>query len=325
VVARSARQKEPVVFDWCDVDADEVPNPVLPDGQKIARRQRWTRRYVKASVILCPAITLVALASMTATHPSSSVTSLASPGRTAATIAVEQWLAERPSPLPGASILSYDGQSPIATVKAKGEPTPTWHGELESFTLVSHEASADPTTWSVGVEVALDRSGGAVALSGPSFLPAPTASGGTWDEGGPWPGLVATSTVSGSVQTVVNDWLAAYTSGDDAELHLAVGDPNAAHRYVALSNVRSATDTVVAAAPVGKKADELAVEVQLDIVFDGEHQPTTSFGAPAGPSGPATTMDLLVAHASSAAPVVVAWGPPGSGPTLTPYENAIGG
>lgn len=324
--AKSARQKPAPAFDWYDVDAEEVPNPVLPDSQRIARRQRWTRRYVKASVILCPVITLVALASVTKTHGATAQSTVASPARTAATVAVDQWLAERPSPLPGASILSFDGQSSIVTTKAPKSAPPTWQGELETFTLVAHPDRANPTTWTVGVEVAVDHSGGAVAISGPSFSPVLPTSSGQWDQGSPWPGLTATSSVSGAIQTVINDWLAAYTSGDDAALHLAVGDPDGAHRYVAIPGVKSASDAVVAAAPIGKaSADEMVVQVQLDIVWDGEHQPVDTYGATPGPTGPATTLDLLVAHASSAAPVVVAWGPPGSGPTLRPYQNAIGG
>ena len=132
---------------------------------------------------------------------------------------------------------------------------------------------------------------------------------------------------------MLNNWLAAYTSGSDAALHLAVGDPNPAHTYVALSGVRQASYTVLAAAPVGKPADgDLAVEISLSLVWDHEHvaSPNLSDAALAGTSGtssspaPQTTMDLLVAHASSAAPIVVAWGSPGSGPSLRPYENAIG-
>jgi hypothetical protein len=34
-------------------------------------------------------------------------------------------------------------------------------------------------------------------------------------------------------------------------------------------------------------------------------------------------MDVLVERASTAAPVVVAWGPSGSGPMLRPYQNAV--
>lgn len=320
------------LFDWYDDEADEVPNLALPDGQRLARRQAWTRRYVKASVILCPVLLLVALAAVTKTQPQPSSEPAGSPGQVAATVELDQWLAEHPSPLPGASILSYDGATPVAPPKGyKGAPL-TWKGAIEEFTLVSHPTSQSPSTWRVGIEVALDRSGGAVAISGPSFLPSVSAEPGAWSQGGPWPGLTATSSVSGGVQTVINNWLSAYTSGSDAALHLAVGDPDPAHTYVALSGVRQASDTVLAAAPVGKPADgDLAVEISVSLLWDHEHLPPPGVLGTSGSSGtsvspaPQTTMDLLVAHASSAAPVVVAWGPPGSGPSLRPYENAIGG
>ncbi|MDA8317667.1 MAG: hypothetical protein M0010_21260 [Actinomycetota bacterium] len=323
---RDTRPPAQPLLDWYEDESEEVPNPELPDGRRLARRQRWTRRYVKASVILCPVLTLVALASITRSHPSAPGTSLGSPGRTAATIAVDQWLSETPSPLPGASILSYDGAQAIPVPKAhQGDPL-TWRAAIETFTLVSQATSTSPASWDVGVEVAIDRSGGAVAISGPSFLPSGRAQNGSWDAGGPWPGLSSTSSVSGAVQTVINDWLAAYTSGNDAELHLAVGDPDPKHTYVALSGVRRASDTVVAASPIGNaNQDEMIAEVELNLLWNHEHESPPSLEGTSGPSGPQTTMDLLIAHASSAAPVVVAWGPPGSGPTLRPYENAIGG
>ena len=320
---RASPPAEPYL-DWYENEAEEVPNPALPDGRRLARRQAWTRRYVKASVICCPVLLIAALAAVTRTQHRTPQAVLSSPQRTAATIAVDQWLAERPSPLPGASLLSYDGTTEVAPPKGyKGAPL-TFRAAIETFTLVTHPQSTSPAVWYVGVEVAIGRHGGAVALSGPSFLPAARTQSGSWDQAGPWPGLASTSSVSGAVQTVVDNWLAAYTSGNDAELHLAVGDPSPKHTYVALSGVASASDIVLAAAPVGKAGqDELIVDVELDLLWDHERSvtpgPTTS-----GPSGPQTTMDLLVAHASSAAPVVVAWGPPGSGPTLRPYENAEG-
>lgn len=330
---RQARKKRrgaqppgpPPLFDWYDDEADEVPNVALPDGRRLARRQAWTRRYVKASVILCPLLLLVALAAVTKSQHQPVTPTSGSPGQIAATVELDKWLAEHPSPLPGASILSYDGATSVTPPKGyKGAPL-SWKGAIEEFTLVSHPRS-NPETWHVGIEVALDRSGGAVAISGPSFLPSVAAQPGAWSQGGPWPGLTVSSSVSGAVQTVINNWLSAYTSGSDAALHLAVGDPNPAHTYLALSGVRQASDTVIAAAPVGKPADgDLAVEVSISLLWDHEHLPPPSISGTSGSPGPQTTMDLLVAHASSAAPVVVAWGPPGSGPSLRPYENAIGG
>ena len=324
----------PALLDWYEDGADEVPSPSLPDARRLARRQVWTRRYVKWSVVACPLLLLVALAAVTRTTKHAATLPPGSPGQVAATIAIDKWLAETPSPLPGASILSFDGSSRVAPPKGYKGPPLTWAGAIESFTLVSHPESSSPQVWRVGVEVAIDKSGGAVALSGPSFLLAGEAQPGSWDQGGPWPGLQMTSSVSGSVQSVINNWLSAYTSGSDAELHLAVGDPNSSHTYVALSGVRQASDTVLAAAPVGKASQgNLVVEVALDLVFDHEHLPppgqsglgVTGTSGTASSTGPQTTMDLLVAHASSAAPVVVAWGPPGSGPSLHSYENAIGG
>jgi hypothetical protein len=59
--------------------------------------------------------------------------------------------------------------------------------------------------------------------------------------------------------------------------------------------------------------------VTVSLLWKGEKAP--AFGS--STSGPQTTMDLLLERADTAAPVVVAWGPPGSGPGLVPYQNAV--
>ncbi|MHB8319949.1 MAG: hypothetical protein ACYDEP_12100 [Acidimicrobiales bacterium] len=100
---------------------------------------------------------------------------------------------------------------------------------------------------------------------------------------------------------------------------MSVGDPNTTHAYIPLSGVTSATDTVVAAA--NRPGGAQIVQIALTIVWNGESTTTTT--SPSGTTPPQTTMDLLIERANTAAPVVVAWGPPGSGPTLKPYQNAV--
>lgn len=315
-------KRQSVPLDWYDDEAEEVPNPSLPDARRLERRQVWTRRYVKASVILCPLFFLAAIASITHGQHSSATASVDSPGRVAATVTIDKWLAERPSPLPGATLLAYDGAHAVALSKTERKSHVRW--TIETFTLVARPTSTDPSFWTVGVEVEQKPSGVAMSISGPAFLPTSAVQASSALQADPWPGHTATSSVSGTVQSVINDWLSAYTSGNDSELHLAVGDPDPKHVYLALHGVRSASDSVVAAAQVGKPGSgELIAEVELDLLWQHERQPVAT-PTTSAPQGPQTTMDLLIAHATSAAPVVVAWGPPGSGPSLRPYENALG-
>jgi len=325
------------MLEW-DYGDDLVPRVGLPDADKMARRQKWMRRYVKSSVYLLPiTLVLTMLVTLANVHPlttssASNGSASSSPGRTVATLALEQWLAETPSTLPHASILSWDGAHDIAPspVQAStGQSAPvTWTAELDTFTLVVG-SSSKPTLYSAVLEVALKPGGGAVALGGPSLsvvTPTNTTSG--WDTGGPWSGITSTATVTSAVQSAIDGWTAAFTSGSGSQLRLAVGDTRSSVHYVAMSGIASATDTVVAAAtrvapnlaPTATSTNPSAeiVEVTLNLLWRGEKVP--SFGSSTGPQ---TTMDLLLERANTAAPVVVAWGPPGSGPSLVPYQNAV--
>ena len=82
---------------------------------------------------------------------------------------------------------------------------------------------------------------------------------------------------------------------------------------------------MIEAAAVGAAtADGMAVEVNLDITWADQpanRQTGNDQSVSANPQGPQTTLDLLVERAHTAAPVVIAWGPPGSGPTLTAHQN----
>ncbi len=359
-------------LDW-DITSDaEIPRPGLPDAERLARRQRWYRRLVWSSVVLAPVAILALLAvagNAKSTKAPSSQTpapSVSSRGRTAATQELDAWLAETPSPLPGATVLSWDGartiKPEVTQPKDKGgllggsggasSIQSSWVTEIDTFTLVvpptkkqtsGVSVAATPVSqasvYQASVAVALDPSGtGAVAMGGPSIVREPKTTTSNWFTGGPWPGISSSNSVSGSVQQAINGWVDAYTGGSASALSLAVGDTNSAHIYVPLSGIQSASATVVAAAPrvapnspvpSTSRADRTVhptaeiVEITLDINWDGEPPPKPGTQGQTG--APKTTMDLLIERADTAAPVVVAWGPQGTGPTLVPYQNAISG
>jgi hypothetical protein len=318
---------------------DLVPRAGLPDADRMAKRQKWLRRYVKSSVYLLPFVLVLSMfVALSNVHPrttttASNASASSSPGRTVATLAMEQWLAGTPSPLPHATIQSWDGANYIVPAPVKvstGQTAPVrWTAELDTFTLIVGSSST-ATVYSAVIEVALKPGGGAVALGGPSLtiMPATNTSSG-WATGAPWSGISSSVTVTAPVQSAIDGWLAAFTSGSGSQLRLAIGDTSSSVYYVAMSGIASATDTAVAAAtraapnqaPTATSTNHSAeiVEVTVSLLWKGEKAP--AFGS--STSGPQTTMDLLLERADTAAPVVVAWGPPGSGPGLVPYQNAV--
>ena len=312
-----------------DYEDDLVPRIGLPSAESIERRQRRIRRYVRWSATLMPFVLvlsiLAVLSTFTSPTPTSNnnATASSSRGRTVATLALSQWLTEVPSPLPGVTATQWDGATLVAPSPVGSNSSPTWTAELDSFTLY-----VGTTIYNATIEVALRPGGGAVAVSGPSLtLVPPTNTTSGWNSGGPWSGLVSSSSVSSSVQSALDGWLSAYISGSPSRLRLSVGDTSADGTYVPLVGVKSATmNSVAAATRVAPNAvvtqsttnpSAEIVEVNLFLIWN--HQKVNPNGST--PNGPATTLDLLVERANTAAPVVVAWGAPGTGPSLVPYQN----
>lgn len=319
------KSKATTPLDW-DLTDDLIPRPGLPPTDRIVRRQRWMRRYVATSAVTLPLvlfISFVAVANSKGTGTTSAgiASATSSPGRTAATLEMDQWLGQHPSPLPGASVLEWDGATQYPA--PAGAPSSDWPMELDHFTLRVGRG-ANPRLYLATVEVVI-QSNGATALGGPSISPdVATAATGATLSNGPWPGIVAQNQVTNPVQGAINGWLSAYTSGSASQLRLAVGDSTTDGAYVPLSGVTSATDSVTYDAPRAAPnspassgtASAAIVEVNLSLQWRGESAPASG--------GPPTTLDLLVERANTSAPVVVAWGPAGTGPYLTPYQNAGG-
>lgn len=309
-------------------ESDEAPRVGVDTSTQLARRQRWLRVFVWACVILTPiaALSTIAMAAhRTKSRASAGQSSLDPVGRAPAEVALSQWLASTPPPVPGASILSWDGQTTLPAYRAPRQTgtqtqdtaAPTFTAVVERFTVLGQNGA----WYSAGVEVALNGSGGAVVLGTPSLEEDPTPPSGSWASGGPWPGLSITSSAPAPVAQAITGWAQAYASGNPQTLTLAVGDTNPSDFFTPLSGVSSITATATDYATIGPpSADEAVAEVTLSIVWNGEAPP-----APGSTQAPTVTMDLLIERAGSAAPVVVAWGPPGSGPTLHPYQNAFHG
>lgn len=329
-------------------DTVEAPRIGIIDPDRVQRRTRAYRAAVWATVVSAPLLAAALFVSLgknqvqapPVTHaapaPASSVTS---PGRAAATVAVQQWLAQKPSPLPGASIMAWTGavRLPVAAqppgsdenggggdssdTSVNGSGIPEAHYETDTFTLVTTSG----VFWDASIEVAVDArpGGGAAPVTGVSITPVPGPASDAWDTDQPWPGVPKQTSVPGAVSAAIQSWAAAWTSGSPGTLAQAVQDPDGRHFYTPVSGVASVSPSVLYSAPSPAGGGTEMVEVSLGIAWKGQKAPPANLGQGSN-GGTPTVMDLLVAHAGTAAPVVVAWGPPGSGPTLRAYQNALG-
>lgn len=311
--------------------AEEVPRAGLPDAAKLNKRRKNFRIGVWTVLILTPftgLLTVAALNSVANTpKPVVPPAVLSSPGRAAATVALDNWLNAKPAPIVGGRTLLWSGvtslPNPVSTTTAvaapggNDAPSPTQIGtEIDRFVVVG----ADGATYEASLQVSLDNVGAASVIAGPALTPIPAMSA---DELGsasesPWPGLTVGSAAD-PVNTAVQGWATAFTGGDPAALRQVVGDPDNGHSYLPLSGVGAVTIAIGSAAiPAGgAAADHLLVRATITPA------PVAPVGGDSAVTPVGFTYDLLVEHASTAAPVVIAWGAPGSGPTLTPYVNAL--
>jgi len=310
-------RKQAQAVDWFqDPALREVPNPKSPGVFSLAKRQAWLRRVIIADIAVAPLILLLILlfvfgGSRSATTTTSNSFPASNPGAYQGQVAIQRWLNSKPAPLPGGQIVSLDNIKKVPV--PSGSTQPTANDEIVSYVVL-----AKGTFYKVSVEAQVTGTNASVVsdpyiapISGASSVPgaAPTITS-------PWPGITPTGTpTSGPLQQSVQGWANAFTSGSSSALALSVGDPNSGDHYVPLHGISQATATIEFYAPINKKGTEAIAEVNLDIVWDGEKTASNSSSN--------YTFDILIERPLSAAPVVVAWGPPGSGPQLKPYQNAI--
>lgn len=311
-------------------------NPNTSYFRTLHKRERTLRWYTTVTFWL--ALPLVGVAAVmyvqAKTEPpldlsSVSVPANASDGKETAYAELTSWLAEEYSPLPGATIVSWDGY----TFEEAPEPDKStdkklpYRFETHQFTLVKAGAAYQAT-----VQVAVSDSVGAVATASPTYVPIPMTK--AFPGGAPvsWFDLESTSAPE-SVRPAITDWAEAYTSGDADALRRAVADPTSTNVYVPLTGVTELVDvTVIDAAylpnPDAPKEAELGednlgmvVRVEVSMWWDGQERGEEN----STPRPAPVTYDVLVQDPGTASPRVVAWGSAGSGSNLTAYENAVTG
>lgn len=317
--------------------ANRKLNPNASYFKTLHKRQRLLRWYTWGTFWLALPLVIFASVLYVASQTEdpldladASVPANASDGKETAFAEMTTWLSGEYSPLPGATIVSWDGytveEAPVPELETD-EKLP-YSFETHRFTLTQGTAA-----YSASVQVAVSDVLGAVATSTPSYTPIAQTVDLPGGEPVAWFGYESAS-VPNAVQPAVEDWAAAYTSGSPDELHRAVGDPDAGHIYVPLVGVAEVAEvTVVDAAYIpdpsaGSDVDvaeqNLGMFARVEVVlwWEGQERPeresTSSRPAP-------VTFDVLIENPNTATPLVTAWGAPGSGPSLVAYENAVNG
>lgn len=303
--------------------APEVPRSGLPDEAARNKGFKRVKRYVTFAVFAVPVLLVLAIlavmASVSREDAPPPVVETAPATQPLAMAAVENWLASKPAPLPGASLLTWEDYDVLPWVADDSAANPD-RTERQAHTLLVRSATGN--LMSVQVLIAVSPAGGQAVVGTPSLTPtagqdADLASTPTWS------GLTTDSPSSDVVQAV-NTWVGAYTSGDPVALRQVVGDPDASHTYLPLSGLTGARGTVLVGGWLTEgtgdeavRTGDMVVSLTMTLPWNGQDPDATNQTL--------ATYDLLVTGADTAAPRVVAWGGAGTGPTLSAYDNAVVG
>ena len=297
--------------------AAAVPDEWGPPERTAAPRRRSPlpvrgKRFILWAVLVTFPVSVITdvslLSSRSHTAAASSATiPVSSPGMPMALVRLNTWLGTAPKPLPGGRVLGWTGaRTTPPLMSANGQKISSWTSSVESF-AVSDSAG---NVYTASVQVALDPRGGGTVVAGPSLTALPGAANDGWVDALPWPGLDPIA-VSDGVAQAVTQWASAYLSGSGDALRVVVGDTDTAHSYTPMSGATlSKAVTTNAGLLDPKNPSRVAARVVLDVTWPGQE------------GAAQLVFDVLLDRANTAAPVVLAWGGPGSGPTLTPFGNA---
>lgn len=300
---------------WWDQQTDTV-RPELVNQDKLRKRAKKLRFFVWAAVVLAPLSMFMNLAFLTSNTNDNAGPRAAADQfkdtRSAAMIAVRTWLSQDPSPLPGGSLVGWDRATKTKFVPPENNTsneTP-YESTVHYLTVATPDGSSFTTT----VTVLYDAEHGPVAVGTPALIPVAPADT-AWDAN-PYPKSTPVTLQGDAVLSAVNDWAAAYTSGDPARLQGLVGDKAASHFYVPLAGASLSELGIVGEAyeAAGNDAIFVRVEGSIEWAYAPVGEDSTTFAK--------VSFDLLVEDASTAAPRVVAWGGPGTGPALKRFGNA---
>jgi len=234
------------------------------------------------------------------------------------------WLEGKPSPFPVAQGLQRSlGRTPATNATAPASMQP----ELVAFDSALHGSLSNPAqatnqSWVTDTYYVTTKTGvflasvtlvltpsGPVVAADPSLAPVPVANGHNVPPLD-YTHLLTNANPPNGVTTQVDSWANAYASNDQEALFALTGDT----RAVTFGGLGGwsvvGTPNIVGYYPSHNTA-LVRVEVQMSENSSPQVQITADY-------------DLLLGNISNALPNVWAWGPAGSGLSLTQYQNAVG-
>lgn len=325
---------------WLD-DVEEVPRTDLPDGQRLARRAKWTKWYLIACAVLAPILmlmVLVAVAKPAPEFPKQKPAEAMTRERAEAMVTVQNWLASPESPLSNARVLGWESttdlpgppkpenanaaqveEDPVSLMAVRflvaQTPVETSEGQI-----VGVDSAYASTLYLVEVLVAETESGAVTTVGKPSLLPTPPSIKNAVTGADRWPSLEDAANPTDQAQTAITAWAAAMTSGSPQDLRSVVNDGDGSRAYVPLTGM-TLLNTQVGDGAVLKttggeepEAKEIVVAVTLTMTDNPACEDCRKAVA---------EYDVLITDANTVTPRVVAWGAPGTGPVLVPYMNAV--
>lgn len=332
-----------------DLEATHVPRADIKTGRKGRLLSKLLRIGLVITILQAP-LSFLGLLNFVATMGSDPATDTGpniqqvavepAPGQGEARLAVQKWLDAQATNggLTGTSIVSWAGST-----TAKALDTPTSEAFIHSFDVQTAELGM------VRVQQVVYAEKGSMAVVASDSAPAIVARGqmdSRVSTTTTWAGFHTAGELTG-IDSAATTWARSYTSGDSESVRVAVRDPQLTHVYPTLDGVQQvqvemvdvAQRTVEANASDKEKDDAASfalARVKVTVLWSEDARANTSSGASDGggenpakkqadiSSGQGTTMtfDLLLTDVASGAPLVKAWGPEGSGPTLKEYQNA---
>lgn len=306
-------------------DIEEAPRAGLEPAQAIKRRSIRTRWVIRITLVLALVTTVLSFLALAfnfntdSTDNTTSVDVTNPPGRSVAWQTVNEWITGNTA-LHGGKVLSWDS----ATQQQWTDLDRDSDGQHPDYQLWTHTftLTKDARFYETSVKVAVSDVLGERVIAGPSLMER-APSDDTFGSVSGWPGLVS-ATVTQPVTEAITQWASLYTGSDPTQLRLATGDPNTSHSYQPLTGAAGATAEIDWSAifPSGEgepdKTDVMVVQTRLLVPPSGDALTADPDAKPV-----TITFDVRVENADTASPRVVAWGGPGSGPTLRAYQNAV--
>lgn len=307
----------------------EEPRSGTPLAETLIRREKWTRRYLIVCAVMAPIFALAWFTSLgqTATVEEPSETAAAADRvRAEAAVAIEEWLVSGEAPITGGKILQWEETVDLPTVEADPAADIEAGPSMQAVRFLVNQPAAEgrePAIYEAEVLIASRDSGEVTVVGYPSLAPVlPALDMGKVER---WPTLEKDSSPSEEVDAAIEDWASAYTSGSAQRLRAVINDNEPTRTYVPYNNVRlesittGETGVVKWTNPDSDNEDPIPTRIVVAVTLTMSDRLEECSNCPA----PVVEFDVLVEAANTVTPRVVAWGAPGTGAVMKPYQNAI--